>query len=92
MTKTSVPKLHSIKWKDGITAHNTVMLRARTQHDDFSVEDVLREAWMEDLQDIVLVGITKTGREYIAASCGSTYQNAYLFARGHLACLRDADA
>jgi hypothetical protein len=91
MTKTSVPKLRRIKWKDGIVAHNTVTLHPRTQRDDFSVDDTLREAWMEDLESIALIGISKTGKEYIAVSRGDDHYNAYLFSRAHLHLLRERD-
>lgn len=93
--KTSIPKLHSIKFKDGIYAPNVV------EHPDIPYNtretthvrplDVLKGAAEEKLYDVVIFGYDENGLEYVATSSDDPTLAAYMFARGQLLMLREAD-
>lgn len=86
--KTSIPKLSSVKWKNGQLAENVVTLR----HDkDIPVINVLQGAFEELLSSICIIGYDKNGKEYVATSYSSPQDAAYLFARGQLFMLRQSD-
>lgn len=89
--KTSIPKLHSIKWKNGALADNVEPLPNIQPH-DIPVDNVLKGAWEANLKDVVLLGITEEGCEYIASATCKTERAAYMFSRGQLFMLRQADA
>jgi hypothetical protein len=90
--KTSIPKLHSIKWKSGAFAENVVCLDNYQQDEGTTVENVLRGAYEAGLRDIVVMGYKKEdGSEYVAGSSKNVYKAHYMFARGALLMMRQAD-
>lgn len=87
--KTSIPKLHSIRWKgDGHLNENVAVLDVERKILPY---DVLVGAYLEDLREIVLIGYDQNGREFIAGSSPDVQRAQYLFQRGSLAMLRMAD-
>lgn len=87
--RTSVPKLHSIRFKTGPLAENVEHICA----DDTGVPvvNVLHGAAEAMLTDVVLIGYDADGQEYIAGSVGDPQRTAYMFARAHLNMLRHGD-
>lgn len=87
--KTSIPKLHKIKFKDGIFADNVV-----TSHNwhvgNIRPLDVLKGAANANMNEVVLIGYDGDNQEYIASSVGID-RTAYLFGRGLLQMLRYED-
>lgn len=88
--KTSIPKLHSIKWKDGALAENVIILDTYGP-EDIPVDDVLKGAYNAGCYALVLFGYDRDGKEYVAGSMRNVKEAAYMFARGQLAMLRQAD-
>ena len=91
MNKTSIPKLHSIKWKSGAFAENVVCLDNYQQEDGTTVENVLRGAYEAGLRDIVVMGYKEDGSEYVAGSTKNVHKTHYMFSRGALIMMRQAD-
>lgn len=87
--RTSVPKLHSIKFKTGPMVDNVTHVGPPNR--DVPVINVLHGAAESMLREIVLIGYDVDGREYIAGSTSNAQRAAYMFARGHLNMLREAD-
>lgn len=90
MIKTSIPKLHSIKFKDGAHAENVIHLQSDSVI-DIPVINVLEAAAKAMLQNVVLIGYDAEGYEYVAGSIADHQRAAYMFARGHLCVLRASD-
>lgn len=86
--KTSIPKLHSIKWKNGQLAENVYTLNFGQ---DVPVINVLQGAAEEMLKTICIIGYDINNKEYIASSYKNPKDAAYLFGRGHLFMLREGD-
>jgi hypothetical protein len=83
--RTSIPKLHSIKFKNGATADNILYL----PHDkDLPPINTLEAAIVANLRGVVLIGYDQNGNEYMACSLDSYKESAYLFARGHMHMLK----
>lgn len=91
MNKTSIPKLHSIKFKDGALAENVVHPAELFIGVDAHPMNVLNGAAEEMLTDVVLVGYDQFGREYVAGTPSDPARAAYMFSRGHLTMLRLSD-
>jgi hypothetical protein len=87
--KTSIPKLHSIKWKNGGMAGN-VEVMSGVAYEPLP-DDVLKGAYEADLIDVVVVGYTRDGNEYIAGTPVDISRAHFMFSRGALAMLRVAD-
>ena len=81
--KTSIPKLHSIKWKDGIWAENIERLD-NWEDNGIKVSDVFKHAFASDLKEIVIIGRRENGNGYVDWSGSSVADAAYLLARAHL--------
>lgn len=79
--KTSIPKLHSIKWKNGLQAENVHIINHNM---DIPVDRVLSGAYSEGLREVVLFGYDQNGGEYIASSSTSKEKSAFMFGRGQL--------
>jgi hypothetical protein len=90
--RASYPKLHSIKLKSGAFADNVVYPFDFERPDRIPSINVLEGAIIENLRDVVLIGYTQDGQEYIAGSMKSPKEAAYMFARAHLNMLRQSDA
>lgn len=90
MNKVSIPKLHSIKWKTGPLAENVTHIGPDGKK-DVPAMSVLQGAAEAMLYDLVLIGYDQDGQEYIAGTMANQQRAAYMFARGHLHMLRDAD-
>lgn len=90
MSKVSIPKLHSIKWKDGVHADNVDCHPDRGAV-DIPARDVLVGAINADLTNVVIAGYDQNGREYIAGSFANIGEGAYMFGRGQLTLLRYGD-
>lgn len=91
MHRVSIPKLHSIKWKTGPFAENIIHVNMTEERKDVPVINVLMGAAEENLYDIVIFGYNKHNEEFIATSTSNIQRAAYMFARGQLVMLRDAD-
>lgn len=87
--KTSIPKLHSIKWKDGVHAEN-VEFHPDRDRCGISADEILIAA-IGKLHEVVIIGYEQDGYEYIAGNSATLKDAAYLFSRGQLTMLRYAD-
>lgn len=87
--KTSIPKLHSIRFKDGPLADNVTHIAP--PNTPVPVINVLCGAAEEMLTEVVLIGYDAYGREYIAGSTPDLQRAAYMFGRAQLHMLRVAD-
>lgn len=88
--KTSVPKLHSITWKNGGLARNVVTIRSETNK-DIPVDNVIKGAWGAGLKEVVVFGYDANGEEYVASSSGRIEKAAFMFSRGNLFMMRQVD-
>lgn len=88
--KTSIPKLHSIKWKNGVLAENVERLTGWSKS-GIHPTDIIQEAFSADLESIVVIGKRKNGKEYVDWSYAKDEDVAYLLARMHLRMLRNGD-
>ena len=89
--RTSIPKLHSIKFKSGAFAENVSYPSQFKTPKSIPAINVLEGAIIEGLQDVVLIGYRQDGSEYIAGSFTDAKKAGYMFARGHLEMLRQSD-
>lgn len=78
--------------KSGAFSENVVFPDKFCHPDHIPTINVLEGAIVANLQDVVLIGYTQDGEEYIAASMKSPKEAAYMFARAHLNMLRQSDA
>lgn len=69
MIKTSIPKLHSIKWKNGAAAQNVVPI-AVTQDTVLPKDRVFGAAYTANLSEVVIVGRDDDGELYVASTHG----------------------
>ena len=83
--KTSVPKLHSIKWKDFTTLDES----EASYKELSSVEKTLIRAFKVGLEEVVLFGHTVDGREYTTYSTDELYKLHYMYSRGALLMLAE---
>ncbi len=79
--KVSYPKLHSIKWKDGIHGPNIAILQSRVR-ENIPAHDVLMGACLYNLKDVVVFGYDQDGNEEIFGSVPSSKEAHYMFSRG----------
>lgn len=86
--KTSIPKLHSIKWKNGQLAEDVHTINFGQ---DTPVINVLQGAAEEMLKAVCVIGYDSNNQEYIACSYSNPKEAAYLFGRGQLFMIRQAD-
>jgi len=91
MKRTSIPKLHSIKFKSGAFADNVLYSPDFARPEYLPVNNILEGAMLAGLKHVVLVGIRHDGSEYIAGTFKCHAQAAYLFGRGELDMLRRGD-
>lgn len=89
--KVSIPKLHSIKFKNGAHAGNVVYPREFRIAESIPTINVLEGAILANLRDVVLIGYREDGSEYIAGSFTSPKEAAYMFGRGQLNMMRVGD-
>ena len=87
--RTTIPKLHSIRFKTGPLADNVDHIGPHNR--DVPVINVLHGAATAMLTEVVLIGYDADGLEYVAGSTGSIERASYMFARGQLYMLREAD-
>ena len=90
MAKISIPKLSSIKWKNGALADNVLPFTTYGIN-TIPVSDVLRGCYEENMKSIAVFGYKQDGEEVIFSNCGRYEETAYMFARGHLAMIRIED-
>lgn len=88
--KVSIPKLHSIKWKDGVSADN-IGFHPNAGDKYVPVREVLSSAYNVNLSDVVLFGYDEDGLEYIAGSTPDIQRAHYMFTRAALTMLRYSD-
>lgn len=93
MNKTSIPKLHSIKFKSGAFADEVIYPDKfwKGPRSDVPVINVLEGAAIANLRAVAIIGYEQDGTEYIASSMANPKEAAYLYARGHLDMLRRGD-
>ena len=89
--KTSIPKLHSIKFKEGAFAENVVYSAEFPLAEYIPTINVLQGAILQNLRTVVLIGYDQSGHEYVAGSMKNPKEAAYLFGRGQLNMLRRGD-
>lgn len=89
--KTSVPKLHSIKFKSGAFAGDDVVYPREFRGENLPAINILEGAAMANLTDVVLIGYEPNGEEYIAGTMRCNKKAAYMFARGQFDMLRRGD-
>lgn len=68
--KTSIPKLHGIKWKNGAAAPNVVPI-AVNQDTVLPIDRVLGAAYTASLSEVVVVGRDSDGELYVASTHGA---------------------
>lgn len=71
-------------------AKNVIPLKSYAE-EGVPVDNVLKGAYEAGCYALVLFGYDRDGKEYIAGSMQNCKEAAYMFARGHLAMLREAD-
>jgi len=89
--KTSIPKLHSIKFKTGPFVDNVIYPPELKRPENLPVLNILQGAAIQNLTDVVLFGYKQNGDEYCAGSMNNVKIAAYLFGRGQLDMLRHGD-
>lgn len=62
---------------------DNVELHPNRHHMDLPVTDVLRTAFHADLHEVVIVGIRKTGAEFLATSMADTATAMYYLSRAN---------
>ena len=91
VNKTSIPKLSSIKWKNGMLAQNVEMFPVDHKGRDTTVDAVLKGAFQAGCYEVCLVGYDREGEEYIACTSKNAQRNAYMFERGKMLMMKVAD-
>ena len=75
--KTSVPKLHSVKWKSGIDAPNVTHIHEH-RHDKIPIENVLYGAINAGCYEVFVCGYDSNSDLYIASSTGNKERVIYM--------------
>lgn len=79
--KTSIPKLHSIKWKNGIHCANISIFPSREKI-SIPAHDVLMGACLYKLKDVVVFGFDENGDSHIFWSMADIRDAHYMFSCG----------
>lgn len=88
--KTSIPKLHSVRWKNGALAPNVSVLKTYNSVPIPAI-NCLRGAYEEDLKEIIILGYNDSGEEKIFTNQTTVEKAAYMFSRGQIAMIRETD-
>lgn len=86
--KTSIPKLHSIRYKD---RENVVNLYEYT-NDEVPPNDVLMGVINAQMDVVVVIGYTKEGGEYFASSTGNHETTNWLLDVAKMRLMKTYDA